>query len=294
MNKYVIYTILVGGYDEIRQPAVVDERFDYVLFSDERVGERIGVWQVRAIPYEDTNRLRHSRYAKCHPTKVLSDYQASLYMDANIQISTPWVYGRFMELVECGVEWASIKHPDQHCIYDEIVAITDLRWIRDWDVVEWYAKMKKAGFPENNGLYENNVIFRLHTEKVEQVGEMWWETLEKDCKRDQFSLMYVLWHVKPLMDFYLPNGECPRIGSQHFAYYNHNPHKRVLKLGFHEMMRYRIIRTQYPNNIRKGYHEMFDWTSRFKYPKTALLLWELIFSLRYAPMMIMNSIKNRK
>lgn len=294
MNKYVIYTILVGGYDEIRQPEVVDERFDYVLFSDERVGECIGVWQVRAIPYEDTNRLRLSRYAKCHPCQVLSDYQASLYMDANIQISTPWVYERFMALVETGVEWASIKHPDQQCIYDEIVAISVLRWVRDFDVVEWYAKMKKAGFPENYGLYENNVIFRQHTGKVEQVGEMWWKTLEKDCKRDQFSLMYVLWQVKPLMDFYLPNGECPRIGSQHFAYYNHNPHKRVLKLGFHEMMRYRIIRTKYPNNIRKGYHEMFDWTSRFKWPKAALLLWELIFSLRYAPMMIMNSIKNRR
>lgn len=293
MNKYVIYSILVGGYDDIRQPIVIDDRFDYVLFSDEHVGERIGVWQVRAIPYNDTNRLRLSRYAKCHPTKVLSDYQASLYMDANIRISTSWVYERFIEMLKSGIEWAGIKHPDQHCIYDEIVAITDLRWVRDFEVVEWYAKMKKAGFPENYGLYENNVIFRQHTNKVENVGDLWWKTLEKDCKRDQFSLMYVLWQVQLVMGFILSNRECPRIGSQHFAYYNHNPHKRVIKLGFHEMMRYRCIRTMYPNDIRKGYHQMFDEVSISNNPQKELRRWEWRTFIKQLPKLLYLSIKKR-
>lgn len=293
MNKYVIYTVVVGDYDEVRQPAVVDARFDYVLFSDEHVGENIGVWQVRSLPYEDTSLLRLSRYAKCLPAKVLAEYEASLYVDANIRILTPRVYERFVELVGEGVEWAGIRHPDQHCVYDEICAIVQLRWVLDSEVFVWYGKMKRAGFPGKYGLYENNVIFRCHTKKVERVGELWWQTLEIDCKRDQFSLMYALWKVLPTTDFFLPNGECPRIGSKHFAYYEHKPHKRVRKLGFHEMMRYRIIRTKYPDDIRKGYKEMFDWISRFRHSKAALALWEVISITRYAPKMIMNSIQQR-
>ena len=293
MNRFVVYTILVGGYDDIRQPMVVDDRFDYVLFSDEHVGERIGVWQVRAIPYNDTNRLRISRYAKCHPTKVLSDYQASLYMDANIQILTSCVYDRFIRLMESGVEWAGIKHPDQHCIYDEICAIVDLRWVLDTEVVEWYAKMKKVGFPENYGLYENNIIFRRHTDNVEKVGNLWWQTLLENCKRDQFSLMYVLWQVRPKQDFYLLNGECPRISSEHFAYYNHNPHKRVIKLGFHEMIRYRCIRTMYLNDIRKGYHRMFDEVSISNNPQKELRRWEWRTFIKLLPKLLYLSIKKR-
>lgn len=35
MNKFVIYTAIIGNYDEILQPQVIDDRFDYVLFSNE-------------------------------------------------------------------------------------------------------------------------------------------------------------------------------------------------------------------------------------------------------------------
>lgn len=294
MKKYVLYEAIIGAYDQILQPLVIDDRFDYVLFSDSIKETKVGVWQIRQLPYDKgTNKLK-SGYAKCNVEHLLGDYEASLWIDGNIQIATQYVYDRFIELVEDGVEWASIKHPSQQCTYDEICTIVELRWVLDSQVVDWYASLKKQNFPENWGLYETNVLFRKHSANIFKVCRIWWETLLLNIRRDQFSVMYALWRVMPKMTDYLANGECPRLESKNFNYVLHNPHKRVQKLGFHEMMRYRIIRTQYPNNIRKGYHEMFDWTSRFKCPKTALLLWELIFSLRYAPMMVMNSIKNRR
>ena len=33
MSKIAIYTSLVGGYDNLLQPEVVDENFDYICFS---------------------------------------------------------------------------------------------------------------------------------------------------------------------------------------------------------------------------------------------------------------------
>ncbi|MBR5328436.1 MAG: hypothetical protein IKV31_07870 [Paludibacteraceae bacterium] len=43
-KKYAIYTAMVGGYDEIMQPTVIDDRFDYILFSNDIKEDRVGVW----------------------------------------------------------------------------------------------------------------------------------------------------------------------------------------------------------------------------------------------------------
>ena len=63
-KKYVIYTAMVGGYDEIMQPVVVDDRFDYILFSNDIKEDRVGVWQVRPIAYTNPDNTRICRYVK--------------------------------------------------------------------------------------------------------------------------------------------------------------------------------------------------------------------------------------
>ena len=292
MNRSAIYTSVVGSYDDIRQPLIIDERFDYVLFTDNVTVDRIGVWQVRPIPQVDGNNMLRSRYVKCHPAKVLAEYDASLYIDANIQIATQYVYDRFFELLEEGVDWAGIQHPSQKCVYEEMCAIVDLKWVHDYEVVDWYGTMKKAGFPEDWGLYENNVIFRRHSTKVDIIGDFWWQTLTAGCKRDQFSLMYALWRYQPQMDFFLPEGECPRLNSVNFRYYEHNPHKRILKLGVHERIRRSCLRSTHVD-IRTGYHELFNRLSKYKNPKSMLPIWEALSFFKGGPRMLMTALKCR-
>ena len=45
MSKYVIYTCIVGGYDELLQPAVTDPDFDFVCFvgRGEKTADRIAM-----------------------------------------------------------------------------------------------------------------------------------------------------------------------------------------------------------------------------------------------------------
>lgn len=292
MNRFVIYSCLVGEYDKIQQPLVLDNRFDYILFTDTVIENRIGIWQVRSIPYEDRNNMRRSRYVKCHPSMVLDEYEASLYIDANIQIATPCIYERFFELLKSGAEWAGIKHPDQHCVYEEICAILSLQWVHDYEVVGWYAKLKNAGFPEQWGLFENNVIYRRHTKKVEEVGKIWWQTLEKECKRDQFSLMYSLWKIQPQMTYLLPEDECPRTNSENFNYYPHNPHKRIVRLGLNEKIRNRCMRIANPN-VREGYYRLFNKLSRYPSPLTMLYLWQVYAMIWYGPRVIIKNLRCR-
>ena len=65
MNRYVIYTAVVGNYDEIKQPQVVDNRFDYILFSNDIKEKNVGIWQVRPIPYHNPILLK---------TQLIQDY----------------------------------------------------------------------------------------------------------------------------------------------------------------------------------------------------------------------------
>lgn len=292
MNRFVVYSSLVGGYDTIREPLVTDQRFDYILFTDKDYNDYNGIWDIRHIPIQDPEGWRQSRYVKCHPIAILTNYDASLYIDANLQIVSKKIYDRFCELANSDVEWAGISHPSQACTYEEICAIVDLKWVHDYDVIDWYAKIKKEGFPEQWGLFENNVIFRRHTQKVIEIGDIWWESLTHFCKRDQFSLMYALWKVRPRLELFLPENECPRLNSPYFNYYSHNPHTRIQALGINERIRRRCLCVAYPN-LRTGLHSLFNSLSKYNRPKSMLYIWEVYAIARYGFRVFFQTILSR-
>lgn len=282
MRKFAIYTTIVGGYDVVKQPLVVDERFDYILFTDD-LSKKIGVWEVRPIPYEDDNLLRLSRYPKLMPTKVLPEYEASLYIDGTLQIATKYVYDRFVELFSEDVDWAGVKHYYRSCLYEEMRAITGAfgRGVHDYDCIEWYAKIKKEGFPEEYGLYENNVIYRRHTPSIAKIGKEWWETMQYYCKRDQFSLMYLFWK-NPLKreHFLIPEEDAKH--TEHFIYTLHETPRTMItpdSMSFNESLRYRCWRYTPWYNMWYGY--ILERAYKLPFSKYALIEWEIYAVFRY-------------
>lgn len=206
MNNFVVYTVQTGGYDVVLQPKVIDERFDYVLFTDVVSEKKKGVWEVRPIPYENADLTRLSRYPKMHPNELLSEYKASLYIDANIQIISQKIYERFIELYEQEVDWASVKHPYRDCIYDEAYVTYGLD--TEANIMRWCHRLKTEGYPMHRGLLENGVTYRMHNDTTQKVNEMWWSLYEQYTRRDQLTLYYVLWKVPEIkVDQILPEGE---------------------------------------------------------------------------------------
>lgn len=191
MKQFVIYTVQTGRYDNINQPLVTDDRFDYILFSDKTEQMKIGVWQVHAIPYVNDDKTRQSRYPKMHPEELLPDYAASLYVDANVQITGQWIYDRCVELYDQGVDWAEKRHPYRDCIYDEAYYVFALE--TEEKVFRWCHRLRREGYPRHHGLFENNVIFRSHNERTKLVDTMWWQLYEQYTRRDQLTLGYVFW-----------------------------------------------------------------------------------------------------
>lgn len=278
MNKYVVYTVIVGSYDEILQPLVIDERFDYILFCDHCEESSIGIWQVRSTPVDYHDSFRLSRYPKVFPCRLLSEYDASLYIDGNLQIASRKIYDRFIELFEQNVEWGGVAHCWRDCIYEEMTTLLNFHWVHDYEIVNWYCKLKNANFPEHLGLLENNVIFRIHNDRVNLVCSEWWKTLESECKRDQFSLMYCLWLHPLSVHHILPIGESAK-SSECFIYRDHKPHQRVQKLSFNEHLRTCLWSVS--DNGGKPLTSLFSRFCRQSNPIMGLYLWEFSAIFKY-------------
>lgn len=211
MKKYVIYSSIIGKYDEILQPLAVDERFDYILFSDHLPEGRNGVWQVRRIKYHNSIQTKIARYVKTHPELLLPEYEASLWLDANISISGKEIYDRFIELVEHNTPIASVKHPAYDCVYDELFSVLDFRYESEDVVLKWGHELRKRNFPNHAGMFETGLLFRNHSnEIVKEFDEIWWNYIDTYSKRDQLSFTFALNEKKLICDLFLPEGKTVR------------------------------------------------------------------------------------
>ncbi|MBQ6770714.1 MAG: hypothetical protein IJP44_07040 [Bacteroidales bacterium] len=291
MMRFAVYTVITGGFDELKQPLAVDDRFDYVVFSDREIQDS-GVWEVRLInqPINQSmlslpaNNRQKSRLPKIRPDIFLPDYEATLYIDGNICICSSRVYDRCSELYEAGIEWAGIKHQGRQCLYDELNAIIGLGWVHDYDVLDWYGFLHKEGFPEQDFMFENNIIFRLNTSYVKAVDELWWRSIqEQRVKRDQFSLMYALWKRPETKTTFLLNAdENAWRNDGAFVCDEHKPNKRILDKTLWEKMRNRYVRMFYWDGGWEIYYtRWFDKLLKWPFPRIAMHLWTAWMAVRH-------------
>lgn len=222
MKDFAIYTAIVGDYDTIRQPLVVDERFDYFLFSNDIHEKQIGVWQVRPIPYHNDIQTKIARWVKTHPQELLAGYTYSLWMDANIQINTSTVYNQISSLISEETMVASLWHHERDCIYSEAIEVLAHQIEHELPVYRWISILKREHYPRHQGLFETGVLFRQHNKPiVQKMDNLWWQCIERYSRRDQLSFSYSLWKNHLDCKYLLPIGENAR-NSTAFNYITHS------------------------------------------------------------------------
>ena len=298
MKKFVIYTVQTGGYDNIQQPIVVDDRFDYILFTDFSECKNNGIWQVRNIPYKNIDMTRLSRYPKMHPNNLLKEYAASLYIDANVQITGQRIYDRVVECFEQKVDWAGVKHPYRDCIYDEAYAIYGLD--TEKNIFRWCHRLRAEKYPRHNGLFENNIIFRTHNNITREVNELWWNLYEAYTRRDQLTLFYVLWKNPTVkITLLLPAGESSWNSSTvKVNKHNNNTSRQSGRRGVKESF-WEHTRTRCRNGIQEKVEQFRD----FHYwlygvnptiAKILLYLWGFYATIFYGMIIKFRTLKRRK
>ncbi len=220
MKKFVIYSAIIGAYDRIIQPAVVDDEFDYVLFSDCMEVKQIGVWSVQPINFSHPMQTKIARYIKTHPHTLLPEYEYSVWIDASIEIKSDYIYQRIKQLHAEHASIAALHHPDRDCIYDEMVAVVMYNFETEAMLFSWYTYLREQHFPEHNGLYETGIMYRANTDSVNRMNEDWWWCIDSYSRRDQLSFNYVLWkHHLPCAHVFPSNIDIRN--SEHVALVRH-------------------------------------------------------------------------
>ncbi len=217
MNKgTVVYTSLFGNYDVLHNVNNPDEECDYICFTDQK-GLQAKNWNIVYVEHNEDPILMNRKY-KMLPHLFFKGYEKSMYIDSNIILKENINY-----LITTVLEDYSIampKHFMRDCAYDEASFCLKNNKINH-DVFENLISnyFEKYQFPKKFGLGENNIIIRKHNDiSIINVMNQWWEYFNEVAKRDQLTLIYLLWKNK--VDFLLMK-ETSRNVNPYFDYSLH-------------------------------------------------------------------------
>ena len=254
--RFVVYTAVVGSYDKILQPDCIDEGFDYLFFSNDILCQQVGVWKIREIPYVDPDNTRVSRWVKTHPEELLSEYDASVWVDANVVILTSYIYERALELYSNGVFISSMCHCVRDCIYQEASFVAYRGIEKELIVLNWLRTLRTVSYPHHNGLFETNVLFRAHRqEEIITLDKEWWSIINQYSRRDQLSFNYCLWKLIIDCPFFISSTENVR-NSEHFQYIAHKQ-SRIHFDSKNDIVHYcRALPWFNPERLRELYEKM--------------------------------------
>jgi len=206
-KKGVIYTCITGEYDELISHKYVDTDYDYICFTDDVAGNEKSdsIWELRELCFCELDDVRNQRWHKLHPHMMLSGYEKSIYVDANINIVNSKMFDDIGVAIQANRKMSMLVHPDRDCLYDELNACLELGKDKE-DVMRMQVDLIRSNFfPKNHGLFDTSVIYRCHNDRyIIKIMDDWWVWIEKYSRRDQLSLTYVLWrnqyNMMPLSD----------------------------------------------------------------------------------------------
>lgn len=203
-KKIVVYTCVVGNYDQIPEPLLKYDNVSFVAFVDnpDMFKNKESQWKYSPIPrkLETLSPTLMNRYLKFHPSELFGDYEYSIYIDGNIRIVSD-----IRTLIQnCGDKTglAMHRHGARDCVYDEAMVCLLYRRGSAKKIKEQMAKYCSEGFPKNYGLNEANVIVAdLKNNRSSNLLNEWWnELLRTGSLRDQLAWPYVLWKNELTID----------------------------------------------------------------------------------------------
>lgn len=196
MNKIIIYTVITGAYDSIKQPLVVEEGVEYVLFTNNREIKDAGVWKVVQIPSElwqgrseRENNILLSRKVKMLPHKYLTEgAEWSIYIDADMLIKESLT--ELLNDLREETLFAACRHSYCGSVREEIEDLVAKSMVDATQIEKQWQRYTEWGFEDDWGISENGLLIRRHNDdRVARLMELWWEEYQKGCLRDQVSLM---------------------------------------------------------------------------------------------------------
>ncbi len=192
-KKYVYYTAIFGGYDELKKPAFYkSDQHDFVCFTDnkELIRKNNG-WRVVLVEKIYRDPRRTARIFKVLNHYFIQGCEYSIWTDGKNELIED--FSPFIQKWE-SVEFKAFPHYSRNCAYEEAKACIEEKKDLPEYLEPQMEKYRAAQFPKHQGLMNSSVVIRNHqSKKVSRAMEAWWEEIDAHSVRDQVSLPYVLW-----------------------------------------------------------------------------------------------------
>lgn len=179
----VIYSVIFGPYEEIKNPLITTPGWRYVLFTDQPL--QSDVWEIVKVNTWDDKRM-HSREYKINFDRYI-DAEESIYIDGSFTINcdlNKWWDRNFKP------DATFISHPRRNCVFDEIKRCIELQRC-DPDKLKEQLQAYQFEVRRNRGLIQSGIMMRRKTDWTIDLMRRWWDELNKYSTRDQVAMAYV-------------------------------------------------------------------------------------------------------
>ena len=198
-NTNVIYTFLMGNYENLKKPLVITEGWDHVCFTDNPNLES-DIWDIRLCLPEHASIKDNKRKAMMHKIEYFKffgdSYKYIISIDSGATIQSD--LNKFINEIDLGEhDMAILKHPQRNCAYEEAKVVMNDRLDYRPLVNTQVERYKKEKYPPNNGLWATGLIVRNNqSHDLREVCKIWSSEYENGSRRDQVSVNYSFWKAK--------------------------------------------------------------------------------------------------
>ena len=190
-RKVIVYSCLIGDYDNVTS-FNKQKGFDYILFTDQKIKNTN--WTIFPIPEEvlklNVSDIKKQRYMKIHPHKFFKNYDLSLYIDANYEITgdlNDYLINTLNPLDHIYIPHLQfgrgIKQAIQTAVDRKLDDVELLNKIRD--------RYNQSKILDKTGIVNAGLIIRKHhTKDCIKLMEKWWEEVRDYSHVDNFAFDY--------------------------------------------------------------------------------------------------------
>ena len=199
--KKVVYTILLGKYDNVHT-LIKEDGFDYFMITDQEFkNESLINWTILKFKPKkkfknNMERIKKQLFFKTHPHLFFKNYDLSIYTDATYDVKGN-LNEFLLRILSPNKSIYLLEHPVRNSINNEYDAVVKYKkeTKKNTNIIKKFYNKEK--FPDNNGLAETCLIIRKHNEiKCANFMEEWFHVIKQHSHRDELSFNYIWWKKK--------------------------------------------------------------------------------------------------
>ena len=190
-RKVIVYSCMIGNYDNVTS-FNKQRGYDYILFTDQNIKNTN--WTVFPIPEEvlklNVSDIKKQRYMKIHPHKFFKNYDLSLYIDPNYEITgdlDDYLINTLNPLDHIYIPHLQfgkgMKQAIDKAIEKKLDDVSLLKHVMD--------RYNQSKLLDKTGIVNAGLIIRKHhTEDCIKLMERWWEEVRDYSHVDNFAFDY--------------------------------------------------------------------------------------------------------